>query len=220
MSFAPQLGTPLRRGFVGAALVIAGLGIASIRTAYLGAEAADSADAAFDRGELVESIRWARRAASLNVPGAEHVGRAYFRLEVIARGAEAAGEAQLSVAAWEAIRSAAIESRSPLSTERPELERANQNLARLRARLAAERQPGVRDDAAAHGLLTQLESRERRAISAALLPIGFALSVAGLLWAAFRHQPDGGRRVSRHLLIGLLVTAIGVACWTLAVYTA
>jgi hypothetical protein len=219
MTSEASIGASLRRGLLLMALIVCGLGAASIRTMVVGAEAMDHADAAFDRGDIAESVRLARRAASLSVPGAEHVNRAYARLEVIARGAEAVGQEGLSIAAWDATRAAAVESRSPWSVERPELERANQNLARLRARNIAEKSPNTRTDQATRQLLQTLDESSRSKPTAALLPIGFVLSVLGLGWAALRGSPERGRWFSRDLAIGVAVAVIGVACWTLAVYT-
>src|SRR4051812_22237579 len=74
------------------------------------AELAES-DAAFDRGELASSLDHARRAATLYAPGAPHVERAYERMTALALGAEASGQPKLAFLAWQAMRSAALESR-------------------------------------------------------------------------------------------------------------
>jgi len=90
-----------------------------------------ASDAAFDRGELGPALDHARRSATLYAPGAPHVQPAYERLNAIAVGAEAAGQPKVAFLAWQAMRSAALESRHVWLPRAQELERANQNLARL-----------------------------------------------------------------------------------------
>lgn len=215
-----RAGALARRGLVLAALLFAGLGAASLRTLHLGNEAEDAAEAAFDRGDLAESIRWARRAANLTVPGASHPARAYVRLEVIARGAEAVGQVDLSIAAWDAIRAAALESSYPGSAERPDLERVNRNLARLRTRKAVQQPVSVAHQDAERELLQKLDEAGGRAPGTPLLALGFVLGVLGLGFAGVWGVSTEGRLSPSRLVIGVAITAIGVACWTFAVYTA
>lgn len=219
MTAVRGFGPHVQRLLLVLALLVAGLGVASLRTAHLGRHAADAAEAAFDRGDLAQAVRSARRAAGLTVPGAPHVDRAFRRLEVIARGAEALGDTELSIAAWEAVRTAAVES-SPWSSERPELDRANQNLARLRARAQARFEPTRLPEHLSRDLLAELNATDRSGRAVLWLALGFTLSVAGLGWTALRGVTGEGRWLVRDLILGIAILATGLACWTFAVYTA
>src|SRR4051812_37710683 len=105
----------------------------SARVILEGESELSASDAAFDRGELVSALDHARRGATLYAPGAPHVERAYERMHALALGAEAAGQAKIAFLSWQAIRSAALESRHVFLPRQAELERANENLARLEA---------------------------------------------------------------------------------------
>jgi hypothetical protein len=210
----------LRSVAVGLAFLSFGVGVLVLRTALLGRAAFEAAEQAFDRGELRESVRQARRAASLVVPGAPYVDAAYLRMMVIARGAEAVGRPHLAAFSWSSIRSAAIESRTPLLGERPELEQANRNLARLATQLGAE--PDAPASAAAERELRETLQRVPPPGMSALVFLGFGLLslVLGMSWVAVRGLTREGGLVPRHLLLGLGLVVIGAACWTWAVYQA
>ncbi len=182
------------------------------------AELAES-DAAFNRGDLVSSLEHARRSATLYAPGAPHVSRAYQRLTAIAIGAEAAGQAKVAFLAWQGERSAALESRHVFVPREDELERANQNLARLEA-LAREAGDAERHKAQARAL-TRLDADDGPSSGwIAVLSAGFLLALAGLALAAFRGLEPNGKRSLKGARVGLLLFAIGAACWTLAAYKA
>jgi hypothetical protein len=178
-----------------------------------------ASDAAFDRGELGPALDHARRSATLYAPGAPHVERAYARLNAIALGAEAAGRPTIAFLAWQAVRSAALESRHVLIAREAELERANQNLARLEAltrdKNDAERSKNQQqalahlsaDDAPAPGWI-------------AVLGAGFSLALLGLALFAFQGVDRAGKVSFGRARWGLLLFAIGAACWTLAAYKA
>jgi len=178
-----------------------------------------ASDAAFDRGELVSALDHARRGATLYAPGAPHVERAYARMNALALGAEAAGQAKVAYLAWQAMRSAALESRHVLLPREAELERANQNLARLEAQ--------GRDSAGS--ARAQNENQALARLSAddapapawiAVLGAGFLLALAGLSLFAFRGLNRTGKVSFQRARLGLLLFAIGAACWTLAAYRA
>ena len=183
-----------------------------------GSELAAS-NAAFDRGELVPSLEHARRSATLYAPGAPHVTLAYERLIAIAIGAEAAGQPKVAFLAWQAVRSAALESRHVWLPRQCELDRANQNLARLEA-LA--RDPGDTDRSK-----TQTQALSRLVADDAPAPawilvlgMGFLLSLVGLALSAARGLDPSGKVSFGRARLGLLLLAIGAACWTLAAYKA
>lgn len=200
-------------------MVVLTLGVFTARVMIEGESELAASDAAFDRGELVPALDHARRSATLYAPGATHVERAYARLNAIALGAEAAREPKVAFLAWQAMRSAALESRHVLIPRQAELERANQNLARLEAlsrgtgdaelprnqsqalsRLSA-------DDAPAPGWI-------------AMLGLGFSLALVGLGLFALQGVDRAGQLRFGRARWGIVLFAIGAACWTAAAYRA
>ena len=178
-----------------------------------------ASDAAFDRGELSAALDHARRGATLYAPGAPHVDRAYERMNALALGAEAVGEPKLAFLAWQAMRGAALESRHVFLPRKAELERANQNLARLEAQ--------ARDSAGSdraknqRRALTRLNADDAPAPGwIAILGAGFLLALAGLGLFAFRGLNRTCKLSLPRARLGLLLFAIGAACWTLAAFKA
>jgi hypothetical protein len=184
-----------------------------------GASELAASNAAFDRGELVPSLEHARRSATLYAPGAPHVARAYERLIAIAIGAEASGRPTVAFLAWQAVRSAALESRHIWLPRQSELDRANQNLARLEAL--------ARDASETDHSKTQTQALSRLNADDAPAPgwilvlgVGFLLALVGLALSAFRGLAPSGKMSFGRARLGLLLLAIGAACWTLAAYKA
>jgi hypothetical protein len=191
----------------------------SARVILEGGSQLAASDAAFDRGELVSALDHARRAATLYAPGAPHVERAYERLNALALGAEAAGQPKIAFLAWQAMRSAALESRHVWLPRQAELERANRNLARLEAL--------SRDSSESERSKTQNQALKRLSADdapapawIAVLGAGFLLALAGLGLFAFRGLNRTGKLSRKGARWGLLLFAIGTACWTLAAYKA
>jgi hypothetical protein len=191
----------------------------SARVVLEGQSELSASDSAFDSGDLRPAIEHARRSATLYAPGAPHVDRAYERLIAIALGAEASGQPKVAFLAWQGVRSAALESRHIWVSHPAELERANQNLARLEA-LA--RETGDAD----RGKVEQQASARLEADGApapgwiAVLGAGFLLALAGLALFAFQGLDKMGKVSARRAQVGLALLAIGAACWTLAAYKA
>jgi hypothetical protein len=121
---------PRRLAFV-AALLFVLFARVTFLTLSRGEAELSASERAFDAGELEPALRHARRAAVAYVPGARHVEAAYARLSAVARGAERTGDLPLAIHAWQAVRSAALETRHIWSPHAPELEQADANLARL-----------------------------------------------------------------------------------------
>lgn len=208
-----------RRGILLLALVVAGLGVASLWTMRLGRQALDGAESAFDRGDLPLAIRLARRAASLTVPGAEHVGRARSRLEVIARGAESQGETELARLAWEALGAATAES-GARSRARTALERANQDQARLRVMLREGSPARSMSERSPADSLVEVGPNQNARRGTETLALGFLLCVLGLGWMGLLGvTPEGFWRAGQ-LALGGVFLAAGLAFWTFAVLTA
>ena len=191
----------------------------SARVILEGESELSASDTAFDSGDLNAALNHARRSATLYAPGAPHVERAYQRLNAIAVGAEAAGQPRVAFLAWQAVRSAALESRHVFIPREAELERANQNLARLEE-LARDKDETEREKNQTGAL------RRLRADDApdpgwiAVLGAGFLLALAGLALFAIRGVDRSGKLSFARARLGLVLFAIGAACWTLAAYKA
>jgi len=191
----------------------------SARVILEGESELSASNAAFDRGELSAALDHARRAATLYAPGAPHVERAYERMNALALGAEAAGQPKLAFLAWQAVRGAALESRHVFLPRQAELDRANQNLARLEA-LARDSADRERPQTQAQAL-KRLNADDAPAPAwIAVLGAGFLLALAGLGLFAFRGLSRAGSVSFPRARLGLLLFAIGAACWTLAAYKA
>ncbi|MES1176849.1 MAG: hypothetical protein ABUL62_21175 [Myxococcales bacterium] len=213
------LGGWLRRLAWLAFMVVLACAAFSARVILEGESELSASDAAFDRGELEPALDHARRSATLYAPGAAHVERAYARLNAIALGAEASGQAKVAFLAWQAMRSAALESRHVLVPHEAELTRANQNLARLEA---LERNPGDSERAKSQAqALTRLSADDTPAPGwIAVLGLGFSLALAGLALFALQGVDRAGKVSLGRARWGLLMFAIGAACWTVAAYRA
>ena len=191
----------------------------SARVILEGQAELSASDAAFDRGELGSALDHARRAATLYAPGAPHVERAYERLNALALGAEAAGQPKLAFLAWQAVRSAALESRHVWLPRQAELERANRNLARLEAQ--ARDLEGSDRVKTQNQALTRLNADSAPApVWIAVLGVGFLLALSGLSLFAFHGLSQTGHVSFPRARLGLLLFAVGAACWTLAAYRA
>ena len=193
--------------------------VLSLRVILDGESEISASNAAFDRGDLSSALDHARRSATLYAPGAPHVERAYERLYALALGAEAAGQPQLAFLAWQAVRSAALESRHVFIPRASELERANENLARLEAlSRGTDEAARAKDQAQARIRLARDDAPDPAWI--AVLGGGFLLALAGLGLFAFRGLDRSGRVSLRRARVGLFLFALGAACWTLAAYKA
>ncbi len=203
----------LRRAAFGLLLGVLTLAALTAHVIAEGEATLDKSNAAFDRGDLRESILYARRAAVLYAPGAPHVLLAYARLEAIAEGAEATGNVALARQAWGAVRAAALETRHFDTPRADDLGRANANLARLSV---------TGGDGAARSRAAGLLARDEapRAPWVLAMAAGFALFACGLGLAATRGVSRTGRISLRGLAVSGLVALAGVACFTWAVYRA
>lgn len=199
------------------------LALLTVRAIVSGQAEMEKSDRAFDEGNLPIATLHARRAATLYAPGAAHVSAAYERLIAIAVGSEAAGEPEVAGQAWRAVRGAALETRHVRVARASELERANENLARLQAHRSAAASPGGGGALRARyaRALENLEQEHGPSTpwTAALL-LGYALCACGLGWFAIRGVSAEGGLALRSGRAGLFLALLGVACWSLAVWQA
>lgn len=211
-----QFSTWLRRGAWLVSALLLFLAVATVRALMDGEREIERSDAAFDANDLHGAIQHARRAASAYVPGAEHVERGYARLLAIARGAEAAGQPDVALLAWQAQRAAVLESASVLRPNTARLEEANRNLARLQAAKTAPE--GERAELAKRLFARAQERRDARTPWGALLAGGLALAAAGVAWFALSAVGEDGRVSWLRGRWGLLTLALGAALWAAAAF--
>jgi hypothetical protein len=198
-----------------ASAVLLFLATATLRAVLDGEREITASDEAFDGGDLHAAIQHARRAASAYMPQAPHVERGYARLLAIARGAEASGQPDVALLAWQAQRAAVLESQSILRPFPERLEEANRNLARLQAaKTAAE---GERAEVAQR-LFRRAEGQRDHPPWGALLAVGLFVSAAGMAWFAARGVGADGRVAWLRGRWGLLVVALGAALWAAAAF--
>lgn len=158
-------------------------------------------DRSFNAGRLDESVRYARRAALLYVPGAEHVDAAYQRMLAIARGAEVARDKATAALAWRAIRAASVETAHGLSPQREELFLARSALSRLN-----------KADAVAGTVPRSTEKSWRAGLLSGSFLLSIGACIGTVLWAL---GADGHWR-SRRALLGALVAGVGSLLWGVA----
>ena len=205
----------LRRASLGLAVAVLALGAMTYRVVRDGEAALAESDAAFNRGDLPNAVLYARRAAIAYAPGAPHTGAALARLRAVAVGSEGAGDAATARLAWGAIRASALETRHVATPYAAELEEANGALARLGSGVAGDRLAAERE---AKKLLARVPGPAP--LGSLLLVVGFVGAAAGLWIVAVRGLTREGKVLSRGMLLGLGVFALGAACWAWAVYRA
>lgn len=209
---------------IAAVALVAGLclGVVVSRAVWEGRRALERGSEAATAGDLAEAVTQYRRAARWYVPGAPHVGRAYDRLEDIARLAEASGDVELALAAWRGVRGSILATRSFYTPHSHRLEPANRRIAALMA--------GSEDPAVAPG---QAEP-EREAWHYALLErdeapsvfwsivalLGFAAWIGGGVLFALRGVTADDTLVPRMAATAGALVAVGLVIWMLGLYKA
>lgn len=206
------------RALLASAIVAAALGAATGRVVYSGEEEIAASTAALDAGDPREAIVRARRAAGWYAPGAPHVGVAYERLGALARAAEEHKRDDLALMAWQAIRSASIETRWLVAPHATDRQTAEREIARLQAKVPGQ----VAPDAAIAA--EQLEKLRRhsppRTLWVVALLSGFGMLAAGLALAARQAADAGGRVVLVRAKVGLAIAAAGAGLWLLSLWQA
>lgn len=210
----------VRRSSLALTVVLVALGTMTYRAVSEGSEALAASDAAFNRGDLANSVLYARRAAVAYAPGAPHTRAALARLRAVAVGSEGAGDIPTARLAWGAIRSSALETRHLATPYARELDEANRALARLAVPSSALSDVDARARAERRARELLARAPGPSAGSGLALLLGFLLSTAGLLWVAARGITREGRPLRSGLALGLTLFAVGAACWTWAAFRA
>ncbi len=208
-----------RRASLALALIVLAFAAMTFRVVRDGEDALAESDRAFNRGDLPNAVLYARRAAIAYAPGAPHTRAALARLRAVAVGSEGVGDTSTARLAWGAIRAASVESRffiEPYAAERDEADRA---LARLLTEPQAD-EPDARAKALVKARELLARSPGPAPGGSMLLLAGLGLSALGIGVVALRGITREGRLIPRGFVVGAVVFALGVACWTFAAYQA
>ena len=204
------------------AAVVLGIGAATARVVWSGEAEIATSTAALRAGDAHGATVHARRAAGWYAPGAPHVRVAYERLVALATTAEGLGDRETATFAWEAIRSASLETRWLVTPHEADLARANRAIAKLQA--AAPRPPGTRTEPSSAIERAQLEALLRdeapRVHWIVALALGLSAWAGGAVWIVRRGVDATGHLARRAATPGLLVAAAGVALWLAAIWRA
>jgi len=217
--FSVLLGPWVRRLSYALAVAVLALLAMTLRAVREGEAAMVECDAAFNRGDLGPAVLHARRAALAHAPGAPHTRVALARLRAIAIGSEGAGDAATARLAWGAIRGAALGARHLTTPYEAELEEANGALARLAAK-ATDLDAGARERASKKAAEALRGVPGPTPLGSVTLLFGAVLSAVGLFLVGSRGFTREGSLIPKGLVVGLLVLAVGAACWTFAAYRA
>ena len=200
------------------AVIVAVLGVATLRVVVHGEREIELSNQALDRGDAHEAIVRARRAARWYAPGAPHVGVAYVRLVALARAAEENRRDDLALLAWRGVRVAVIETRGLVSPHRDKLDQADIEIARI---MAKQPEVAVPDERVRAEVLAGLKrQRSTHTLWLVALVGGFLLLALGLgLWGR-QVGGSGGRLHWSGARAGIVLTILGAALWLVAVWRA
>ena len=199
------------------ALILAGLGALGLRVVLEGRAALTAGDRAATEGRIDDAIASWESAARWYLPGVPHVDDAYERLRALA-----SADAPHALAAWRAVRSAALATRSLWTPHADDLMTANAEIAERSSRDPEGAAAGG-PDAATRKVwhVTQLARDPRpRVLGAGLSLLGIVTWLVGIAILLRRGISDNGRLIRRRAIIGLLLTAIGIAEWAVGLYNA
>lgn len=204
-----------RRVLIVVAIVLAGLGALAVRVVLEGRAALAEGDEALATKHPGDAIAAWESAARWYLPGAPHVDEAYERLVGFARQHH-------SIAAWRAVRGAALATRSLWTPHADELAEANAAIAEL-ASADPEAALAGGDDrptrlAYHQGRLARDPQPSRPA--AALAIAGIICWLAGIGVLIRRGVDAGGKLARRPAITGLAVVVGGILAWAVGLYSA
>jgi hypothetical protein len=219
----------LRRKLITGALVtLFVLGALATRVVWEGRAALADGDAAIARGDAAGAVEHWGRAARWYAPLAPHVADAYDRLERVATDAERRGDLDLSLAAWRAVRGAALATRSLHEPHADRRARADARIAVLMATAPGEgaawrRAPGAGDTAGARAAFYGRQLADDGAPSRGWTLValaGLALWLGGAVHFARRGLDDADRLVRRAAGTAGGLIGVGVLAWVIGLYNA
>jgi hypothetical protein len=193
------------------------LGALAVRVVVSARAELNRAESLYAEGEVDASIVHFRRAARWYAPGSPYHRRALGRLMAIGGNSERQGGTERALAAYRAVRSAIMSTRSFYTPESEMLERADRRIAALMASLPA---PGIdagksrAELGAEHLALLRAETGPDPFWTCVLL-LGFLAWVGGAFAFTFRAIDDEHRFVRKPALRCALVIASGFALFVL-----
>ena len=198
------------------------IGVVLTRAVYEGRQALQRGAAAASAGDAAEAVAQYRRAARWYVPGAPYVGRAYDRLEEIAREAEQAGDVELALSAWRGVRSSILSTRSFYTPHAERLEPANRAIAELMARAEGpEADPGASAAERTQWHYALLSRDEAPSVFWSIVALaGFGLWIGGGVVFALRGVTSDDRLAPRPAATAGVMVAVGLVIWMLGLYKA
>lgn len=197
------------------AFVAAVLGALAIRVVLEGRSALATGDDLMASGRTAEAIRAYETAARWYLPLAPHVDQAYAKLRAIAETGDAPSDPALQLAAWRAIRGAAMATRWLVTPHADDLAAANAAIASISAGVPQ----AATADPAWHAQRLARETRPSVG-AAALASTGILLWIFGAIWLVRRGVDPAGRLVRRAAAAGGAVIVVGVVCWAAGLYNA
>jgi hypothetical protein len=198
----------VKRALIPLAITLAVVGALAARVIVSGRAALAAGDAAAAAGDLDLAIERWESAARWYFPVAGHVGDAYARLiEITGK------DRRHALAAWRAVRSAALATRGLWTPHGDDLAAANAAIAEIASRDPEGAIAGGADAAARKTFHTERLARDpapsRGAV--ALFVLGIACFLAGIGLLLRKAGPN---------LVGAAVTVLGVVGWMIGAFTA
>jgi hypothetical protein len=207
----------VRRALVVIGIVVAGLGVLALRVVLEGRAALADGDAAHAAKRTHDAIAAWESAARWYLPAAPHVDDAYARLTTLAKS-----DPQHALAAWRAVRRAALATRSLWTPHADDLATANAEIVRLSA-AHPEAAPAAGQNATertAYYAARYGADGRPSAGAVALAILGILSWLAGIAVVVRRGFMAGGALARRPALVGAGLTAAGLAAWALGLYNA
>jgi hypothetical protein len=196
----------MRKGLLALVVSLLFAAVLLFEAVRAGQAAMQSSDEEFNRGALGASIQSASRALRWDFPFAPHVSEAQARLLAIAVGAEAAGDNELALSAWGALRGAVYETAHPWKRDAALLQVTNAAIVRLLPRPPS--------------LLTSVPEAarlaEQYAASDQPKSVFYAATGAGMLLLLLGAAMLLLRRSGQSPLIGLSSFGTGLFLWVFA----
>ncbi len=214
----PDAAAPTGRGRARELLVLGAMVVATLggRALLEGSACVRRADEALARGEVDAAVAYAMRATKWYVPFAPHVEAGYDRLRGIARKAEATGDVDGALLAWQAIRAGARGTRSFYQPFPERLAEADQHIATL---LGGKPPPGVdRDKPREQRIREHLALLATSAAPATGAVVAMYAGLAAWLYGAHRALSAFTRRSRARRLAwsGAAIALLGIFAFLLA----
>ena len=207
----------MKRALVILGIVIAGFGALAVRVVIEGRDALAAGDAAHAAKRTGDAIAAWESAARWYLPAAPHVDEAYARLTALAKA-----DPKHALAAWRAVRRAALATRSLWTPHAAELATANTEIVRLSAthpEAAGAAGQNVAERTAFYAARYAADARP--AAGAVALAIAGILSwLAGIGVLVWRGFDAAGKLARRAVAVGAGLTVLGLVAWAVGLYNA